>query len=376
MIIQSAVLTHFRNHRASSIRLAPHVNALFGRNGQGKTNLLEALSFVGLTKSFYAAADRTVLEIGAPFFEIEAVVCMGGGHVDTVCIRYDAATAVKTYTVNAIRPERLADVIGRFPVVVLSPEHEAITGGGPADRRRWMDLLLSQVSPAYLEDLLEYRRVLHQRNRLLLDARLSGRPAGAALAPWTENLVRHGTVLMERRERFVREFAPAFRNAYAELGPDAETAEIAYLPSSAANGSNGGSGGEGAFRAALERRSAEESRRGATLVGPHRDDLAFTLTGLPVQTYASQGQQKTFLVALKMAEFVHLEERREETPVFLLDDLFGELDAFRAAAILRRLERAGQCIITATDEQVFGGTLVWSGRNGRFDIAQGTCTAA
>jgi DNA replication and repair protein RecF len=178
---------------------------------------------------------------------------------------------------------------------------------------------------------------------------------------------------MERRGRFVQEFAPSFRTAYAGLAPDSETAEVAYLPSC---GSGGESGGEAAFQAALERRSAEEVRRGATLVGPHRDDLAFTLTGLPVQTYASQGQQKTFLVALKIAEFAHLEERRMETPVFLLDDLFGELDASRAAAILRRLEGVGQCIITATDERVFGGTVVWSGRNGRFNVAQGTCTAA
>lgn len=375
MIIQSVALTQFRNHHATSVRLAPHLNVLLGSNGQGKTNILEALSYVGLTKSFYAAGEKTVVEVGTSFFRIEATLEADTGRRDTVEVMFDADTGEKVFTINRVRPDRLAEVIGRFPTVVLSPEHEKITAGSPADRRRWMDLLLSQINPAYLEELIEYRRILHQRNALLLDARLIGRPVADAIEPWTESLVRGGAGLMERRQRFVDEFVPAFRKAYAALAPGSEQADIAYVPSCAAETGGAAALSEHAFRAALLRRSGEEIRRGSTLVGPHRDDLAFHLTGLRLQDYASQGQQKTFLVALKIAEFAYLQEQRQETPVFLLDDLFGELDIQRAAAILGRLENAGQCVITATDERVFGGAVRWGERNGRFLVEEGTCRA-
>ncbi len=266
-------------------------------------------------------------------------------------------------------------MIGRFPIVILSPENAAITFGGPGERRKFMDLILSQLSPAYLETVFEYRRIVKQRNRVLLDARLRGSLPGKLLEPWNDGLARQGSILIHRRREFVGEFADYVVRAYGDLvGEQAETPGIRY-ESSWTEGDGPASREEIAegLRALLLEHQSEDLRRGTTLVGPHRDNLAFTLGGIPVQQYASQGQHKSLLVALKVAEHTYLCERREERPIFLLDDVFSELDRHRAARILDLASGLGQVIITATDMRALGGTVSWNDTNRRFLVECGTC---
>ncbi len=375
MIVGAVRVRNFRNHCESRLEFGGGVNALLGENGEGKTNILEAISYLSLTKSFYASADATVVRIGEEGFEVEGSIVSDGGIEHRVFVGYDRRGATKVYEIDGARPERLSSVIGRFPIVILSPENGAITFGGPAERRKFMDLTLSQVSPAYLETLFEYRRVVKQRNRLLLDARMRGTQPEVLLEPWDEGLALHGSLLVDRRRSFVREFAEYVEHSYSDLVErEGESPGVAYESMcAAADGAVPKEAIAEEIRSLLRIHRAEELRRGTTLVGPHRDNLCFTLSGIPLQQYASQGQHKSFLVALKIAEFTYLRERRGERPILLLDDVFSELDGRRSARILHLVEELGQTIITATESRPFGGAIHWNEANRRFTVERGTC---
>jgi DNA replication and repair protein RecF len=273
-------------------------------------------------------------------------------------------------------PETMASVIGRFPVVILSPENSAITFGGPVERRKFIDLTLSQVSGAYLEDLLEYRRVLKQRNRILTDGRLRGTPVAGLIEPWTESLVRYGGRIAHRRRLFIDDFRAYVRAAYRELVPAGEDPEIMYQCGFGAEGAADAAAMARHMAAALEERRGEEMKRGATLAGPHRDEMRLRINGIGVQQFASQGQHKTLLLALKIAEFFFVRERRGETPLFLLDDVFSELDEGRARRILALAAGLGQTMITTTDGGVFGASIAWGVQNRRLTVEHGTCRTA
>jgi DNA replication and repair protein RecF len=374
MILAEIHLKNFRNHAQTSVNFGAGVNALLGNNGQGKTNILEGISYLGLTKSFYASGDTNVLQLGREEFSVDGTIRSDRGITHRVEIQYERTSGRKRVLVDGVQPETMASVIGRFPVVVLSPENSAITSGGPAERRRFLDIVLSQVSVSYLTDLLEYRKVLRQRNRILADAKASGIDSEEILAPWTEALVIRGGGIIGRRARFVAEFSPYVLESYRVLVNQGEQPEVRY--STVVEGPAEGEGIERALAVALRQRRNEERKRGLTLVGPHRDDLVFSLNGIGVQEYASQGQHKSFLVALKVAEFYYLRDRVGEVPMLLLDDIFSELDEHRAGNILRFVTSLGQAIITATDERVFHGSIPWNSEHRRFFVESGTCRAA
>ena len=373
MILSGIRLSNFRYHAATEISFGPGLNALFGENGQGKTSVLEAVSYLSLTKSFYAASDADCVRIGTDRFELEGTMVAESGVAHRIRVACRLAPPEKVFSVDSAPPESLASVIGRFPAVVLSPENSAITFGGPADRRRFVDLTLAQVSGAYLRDLMEYRRILRQRNRILADARGRGGKADGVLAPWTENLISCGARIAHRRMLFIEEFAQYVLQAYRDLQLEEEKPGLAYRCGFPLEGHADAADLGRLFAGALERGSAEEARRGTTLAGPHRDDVRLTLDSLGVQQFASQGQHKTLLVALKVAEFAYVKERRDETPVFLLDDVFSELDERRARRILALAAGMGQAIITTTDDRTFGTSVVWGETNRRFTVERGTC---
>jgi DNA replication and repair protein RecF len=372
MIVEGVNLRNFRNHADAALEFGPGINALLGDNGEGKTNVLEAISYLSLTKSFYASADATVVRIGTGGFEVEGTILGGSGIRNRVRVVYQGEPGRKTYEVNGGRPETLASVIGRFPIVILSPENGGITAGGPAERRKFVDLILSQINPAYLETLLEYRQVVRQRNRVLMDFRLRGTVDTVLLSPWDENLAKLGGFIIDRRRRFLAEFGEYVIHAYQQVAGGTEVPDVSYL--SAGIPPTGGNTETAALiTRQLVQRRAEEVRRGSTLIGPHRDDLGLTLNGIPVQEYASQGQHKTMLVALKVAEYHYVAERRGEPPILLLDDVFSELDAHRSERILRLTTDLGQVIITTTDERVFRGAVQWNDWNRKITVEHGTC---
>ena len=367
-------LRDFRNHAETMLAFGPALNVLVGDNGQGKTNILEAVSYLSLTKSFYANSDAAALRHGCDAFCVEGQFESDGGAKSTVVVSYVRETREKSVRINGLQAESLASVIGRFPVVVLSPENGAVTFGGPADRRRFVDVVLSQLSRPYFQDLLEYRRVLRQRNRLLVES--GGRRVPADLDSWDEALARSGSRIIHRRQVFVSEFSAYIEEAYGNLTGGGEQPAMEYYSSAAATPGAEPDKIRHAMEEALHRTRSEDSRRGATQTGPHRDEFRFLINGTSVRLYASQGQHKTLLVALKVAEFHFLRERLGERPVFLLDDVFSELDGRRSRRILELVTNLGQAVITTTDANVFGEAVQWNTGNRLFEVDHGAVRTA
>ena len=371
MKIVRAQLRQFRNHDCTELEFGATTNALLGDNGEGKTNVLEALSFLCLTKSFYAASDATVLQKGKDLFEVKGTLLSDVGIEHAVRAVYESQSNQKRVFIDGKEPERLSSVIGQFPIVVLSPENSNITFGTPADRRRFMDLVIAQSSRVYFEDLLEYRRVLRQRNKILSDIH-RGFGGNDLLEPWNETLVTHGARLLLKRAQFFEEFAPFIRRAYKSIAQESENPVIEYSPQVVARPLDRLEDIAERFREKLVNKKEEEIRLGITLVGPHRDEVVFSINALQLRSYASQGQHKTFLVALKVAEFFYLKERCTETPIILLDDVFTELDETRSQKLIALIDSLGQSFITTTNEHVFRDAIRWDDARRRFMIRKGT----
>jgi DNA replication and repair protein RecF len=373
MQVRSVRLKAFRNHRDTQLQPGPGITLILGNNGQGKTNVLEAISYLSLSKSFYAASDAQVVMIGEDGMEVRATIVDDGGHVSDVRVLVDAGTGKKLVSVNGADLDRISDIVGMFPAVILSPEHYGIVAGGPAERRKFLDIVLCQSSRTYLADMLEYRRVLRQRNKLLLDARLAGGAVPRELPAWTDELVRLGSRVMHRRALFVNDIREGVTTAYNRVAGTTAEATVEYLAAGGIQCTQPPEEIALEFAHAIDQRAYEERKRGSTLVGPHRDDLAFAINSLAAERYASQGEQKTLLIALKLAEFDFVATRSGETPILLLDDVFAELDRHRAARVIERLTAGGQCIITATDAALIGDSLPAESMHRRILVESGTC---
>ena len=371
MFVAELQLHNFRNHEETRLEFGKGINALLGNNGEGKTNVLEAISYLSLTKSFYSAGDAPVVQLGKQSFVVEGRLCSDAGVSHTVRIVYGSPPGEKTFTIDRSKPETFGSVIGRFPIVILSPEKSEVTFGAPAERRKFLDLLLSQASPSYFSDLMEFRKILRHRNRILLDSKLTGQRSDDTLDVWTEGLVNHGSRVSYRRQRFVEEFAPYVIRAYGAMAGEKEIPSL-KLATLCGEGVTAEDIAQN-MRLDLKAKRGEELRRGTTLVGPHRDELLFSMNGVHLQNYASQGQHKTLLVALKVAEFFYLKERRNEVPLFLLDDVFTELDEHRSRQLVRVIEGLGQTFVTTTTESHFYGAIEWDGLHRWYRVAGGHC---
>lgn len=373
MKLRNVRLVHFRNHADTAFPISPAINVFVGKNGEGKTNILEGISYLCVTKSFYASNDSMALQLGADEFTVRGTFEADGGLTFDTQVSYTGAARRKEITINGQSPGSLAEVVGRFPVVVLSPENSNITFGSPADRRRFIDLVISQSDRGYLEDLLEYRRVLRQRNRILADERENRGDIESILGPWTVGLVNSGARILWRRMMFVKEFEPDVRAAFARVASGGEQPGLKYQGTVASAEDGDAASLAAEFEKAIERSAADERRAGLTLIGPHRDELLLTINGLDLRGYASQGQHKTFLVALKLAECSYLRERCREIPVLLLDDVLSELDSERSARVLLETRTLGQTFITATETQAFD-RVYGKGGYRRFTVQAGRVT--
>lgn len=347
-------LDHFRNHRSLSLEWAPGVNLLSGPNGAGKTNCVDAIHYLCMSRSFVATSDQFVPTHESGTFTIEADF---GGDIRapfTVACRY-RRTEGKAFTVNGSPLERLTDLIGRVPVVVLSSEDRRLTGEGPDERRRFIDSLISQVSPAYLQDLVDYRRILRQRNRILLAYAMHRTPVGDSLDAWDDAMARVAWRILAKRHEILADFAADLAHEYAFM------AGVGHQPSFVYKGP---ADNEPALRERMRAARPKELERGMTLVGPHRDDLVFLLDGMDLRRYGSQGQHRLFAFALKLAQRKFYRDRLDDQPIFLLDDVFGDLDPSKITTLLALLdEQNGQTFITAANPDPLTKVLAFDGRH-------------
>lgn len=359
MILNTLRLKDFRAHSESEIHFGERMNLVCGANGIGKTNVLESIHYLSLTKSFLTSTDQTLLSHEAPFFELLGEFT--GEHRKQLTVRAAFVPGEgKKFFVNGSPVERKADHIGTIPTVLLCPQDYTLTAGGPGERRRFINNIISQSSSSYLDDLIRYRRTLKQRNEVLYRMKrsnLSG--AEETLESWTIELVEIGSRIISARLNFCGVFSGLLTKAHEMLGDVVERPSFEYRPISDTISTTDLADIRDAFTAAIRKEKHRERQRGVTTVGPHRDEITFFLDDLEVRRFASQGQHRTFGMALKLAQFQYLRNETDETPIMLLDDVFDNLDRQRIQLFIGILQEQGmgQLIITAAQKEILEGFI-------------------
>ena len=341
MRVERVKLHNFRNLHEISVDVSPRINILLGRNGQGKTNFLEALSYLALGRSFRTGRDRELIQFHQDFSHVS--IEGRDGHDDP--FRLDVSLTregKKKIKVDGTPIERHADLVGHLSVVRFDPDEVELAKGSPDHRRRFLDYTLSLCSSEYFRTLLEYRRAVAQKNRLLKSR--SSVP-DVELDVWDSELVRCGVPLLVTRANTLGELEEHARDAYAELAPDGGRLGLEISGTVSVDDSSDPNRIADAFAEALAGSRARERMMRHCLVGPHRDRLEVSLRDRALRTYGSQGENRTASIALKLAQGELLYERTRERPVVVLDDIFSELDRVRTEALQHRLQREHQLFI-------------------------------
>jgi len=358
----------FRNLRRVELALPPEGIAIIGENGEGKTNVLEAIHYLQLLRSFRGARDRELVGFGAAAFRLSAEV--HGARAQAVAVGFERASGRKKVVIDGAEPERLSDALGAFPSVIFSPQDAELVAGAPSIRRRYLDVVLALTSRPYLAALQRYRASLAHRNAALRTAGAGGTSAEQRVAVWEPALAESGALLWSARQRWVEEHAARYAELCAAIG-ERGTARLGYASAL----DPAGRSVEAALREALERKRALDMRRGLTHAGPHRDDLELVLDDRDLRVYGSAGQQRTAAMVLRLLEAATLRAAGGREPVVLLDDPFAELDVRRAGRILDLLnsEGRGQTVLAVPRETDIPADLT---RLERWRISAGVLTRA
>ncbi len=400
MYIQHLSLTNFRNYARLELSLPSDVPVvLHGANAQGKTSLLEAIYYLATAKSPYTASDRQLIHWRAeddplPFARISGEVSSRQRSLTRLEITLmiertpeGGARFRKLIRVNGVE-KRVRDIVGLVNVVLFLPRDLALIEGSPSDRRHFMDNTLGQVDADYLEAVDQYEKILPQRNALLRRiAERRGSPR--ELDFWDEKLIKSGSVIIAGRQRFLRELQALAQRAHYELTGDRETLTLSYQPSFLPTFEGDGQLSfeslgldlqreltpdqiEPQFAEQLKAEQRESIQRGATLCGPHRDELRLFVNGRDLGLFGSRGQSRTAVMAFKLAELEWMRQRIGEAPVLLLDEVVAELDAQRRAYLLDRIDSATQTLMTTTELDIFtepflSRATVWRVREGQID---------
>ena len=335
MVIKSLKLKNYRNYDLLDLNFDPNTNILYGDNAQGKTNILEALYLSGTTKSHRGTKDRDIIQFGYDESHIETIIEKRG-----ICFQIDMhlkKNSPKGIAIDKIPIRRASELFGIVYFVFFSPEDLNIIKEGPAGRRRFIDLELSQLDKIYLSNLSNYNRIINQRNSLLKDL-YGQKNLIETLDIWDMQFAAYGTKVLERRKEFIKEVNEIISDIHFKLTGGKERISISY------EASNGNMSLEDSLKKYRER----DIRMKSTTVGPHRDDICFTDdSGLDVRKFGSQGQQRTAALSLKMSEIELVKKVIKDTPVLLLDDVLSELDKHRQNYLLDSIHDI-QTIITCT----------------------------
>ncbi len=341
MRIRRLALTAFRNLAPARLEFDQPRTVILGSNGQGKTNLLEAVHLLCVTRSFRRARNEQFVRTGERAFQVEAEFDsdLRGRRLASV----SGGRGGLSFELDREKVRGLGSYFGQLPVVVLSPEQAVVTHGGPDQRRRYLDRLISAQSPLYLEALFRYQRALRQRNALLA----RGEAKDPQCDVWEAELARSGLDLLERRRAFIDDWLAEFKEVYSKALSQDLPVDMKYRCTLG----TGALPPEEQVRETLRERRQRDALRGGTSIGPHRDQLEFSLDGLPLRDFGSQGQHKLFLLALILVESRMLQARTGEVPLLLLDDLFGVLDDERIRLIGESVDRESQLLVTTTSER-------------------------
>lgn len=331
----------FKNYEEAEFAFSPQINCLVGDNGSGKTTILDAIYYLSFCKSYFNPIDSQNIRHDAAFFVMQGAY-ERHGEVDQLHCGVKRGQK-KTFKRNKKEYSRLADHIGQYPSVIVTPNDIDLIKEGSEVRRKFMDGVISQYNRSYLDKLLDYNRVLLQRNNLLRFFSENHTFDAAALDAWNAQLIPLAEYIHAERQKFVEEFVPGFDAMYAAISGGAEHVSLAY-DSDLSSGS---------FEEILEKALSKDRQLRRSTVGIHKDELQFLLGGYPIKKFGSQGQQKSFLIALKLAQFNFIEQATGVKPILLLDDIFDKIDDKRVAALMNLVSdhTFGQIFITDTHAQ-------------------------
>ena len=351
MYVSEVLINNLRNHVHSELDFGKGLNVLYGLNGSGKTTILEAISLCGFSKSFMHVNDSSLMNKEEAFWHVSLNSRNDFDIPYKINIRFNGSgrKQISSMFGDYLLPK---DVIGELPLVILSPDFKNITSGSPADRREFVDKILAQSSKVYVEDIIKYKKALKQRNNILISAKTERHYNHQLIEPWTEVLIDTGAAIIKRRKEFEIEFVNTFQERYKDVSNGKEDVWLEYVPSGVKEIDEKTNKDEikEKLNLAFKKAEKEELRRGTTLFGPQKDELKILINSGVAKEYASQGQHKSLLISLKFSEFHYLKDKKRETPVVLLDDIFSELDIERAEKVLEMVtSNYAQTLITVTD---------------------------
>jgi DNA replication and repair protein RecF len=338
MYLQQLSVINFKNYSEAELVFSEGVNAFTGNNGAGKTNLLDAVHYLSLCKSYFNPIDSQQIKQGADFFIINGVFNKNGGKETIACgVKRNQK---KQFKRNKKDYQRLADHIGLFPLVMVSPYDISIIIEGSEERRKFIDNVISQTDSLYLDELITYNKVLINRNALLKRIADTGRYDPDLLAVFDEQLVASGNAIFKKRNAFMESFTGIFNRHYQFLSEGAEAVDLVYESQLLADD----------FAKLLKKSTEKDRVLERTTVGIHKDELQFAIHGMPMKKFGSQGQQKSFLIALKLAQYSFLYQQKGFKPLLLLDDIFDKLDDKRVTKLMQMVSNNdfGQVFITDT----------------------------
>ncbi len=379
MKINSLQINNLRNHIHTGLEFNPGLNIFSGLNGAGKTTILEAVSICGFSRSFLPVQDMALIRKGEKFYSAGAE-CRSDLDIPykvKIIYEFRKRKKISSGLGDNLNPK---DIIGSIPLVILSPDYKAITFGAPVDRRQFIDRLLSQAGRRYIDEFIKMKRTLRQRNSLLNNAKTERYFDRSLLEPWNEQFINTSAEIVIRRHRFIKDFLPVFLDVYRNVSDGKEDVSMVYEPDNIPQEILASDLKKedivDRYRILLKEKSEDEYRRGTTAFGPQKDELRIGINGGTAKEIASQGQHKTLLISIKFAEFNFLMQKRNETPVVLLDDIFSELDKKRAAKVLELVAgRSAQTFITLTDSSIMKEIIETDKNSAYFNVENGIVSA-
>lgn len=343
MYLKQITLTDFRNYQKQKLDFSPAVNVLIGKNAQGKTNLLEAIFVLAMAKSHRTSKDKELIRFKQEAARLEGTINRRLGDLKLELILSKKGKIAK---VNHLERPKLSEYIGQLNVILFAPEDLALVKGAPQERRRFIDMEFSQIDPLYLHDLSQYKQVLRQRNKYLKALQLKQANDLVYLDILTEQLANLGGKVIAKRLIYLKRLETYAKDLHAQITQGKEQLTLRYKT----NLKDLGAQTEGDLAtnllAKFQQLRQKELSQGTSLAGPHRDDLSFYLNDNNVQTYGSQGQQRTTALSVKLAEIELMHEQTGEYPVLLLDDVLSELDGQRQTHLLKTIQDKIQTFLT------------------------------
>ncbi|MDM5331730.1 DNA replication/repair protein RecF [Ureibacillus composti] len=346
MIIEHLQLSNYRNYESIALNFSPKINVFIGENAQGKTNLMESIYVLAMAKSHRTSNDKELIRWKAEYGKIEGVINNRYGNIP---MELSITKKGKKAKVNHLEQSKLSNYIGQMNVVMFAPEDLNVVKGSPQVRRRFIDMEIGQISPVYLHELLTFQKLLKQRNHLLKSNQGKASIDPVLFEIYTEQYIQSAVQIILKRFHFVELLQEWAEPIHSGISRSLEKLTIKYRPTTGLDAKWTAD----EMATYLEKKLAEvkqkELERGITLIGPHRDDLQFLVNEYDVQTYGSQGQQRTTALSLKLAEIELIKQETREAPILLLDDVLSELDDYRQSHLLNTIQGEVQTFVTTTN---------------------------